>query len=73
MEYVESGREALEVMAKTSIDVVVTDYRMPEMDGGQLLKEVKERHPETIRIILSGQADQRTFIDGISAMHQFTD
>lgn len=52
----ESGEEALERMAEAPYDVVVSDERMPGMQGSSLLSHVRERWPETIRIILSGQA-----------------
>lgn len=51
-----SAEEALRIMNMTAISVLVTDMRMPERDGLSLLREVKTRHPETIRIVLSGQA-----------------
>lgn len=48
------GREALEIMEKHEISVVVTDMRMPKMNGLQFLKESKEKYPNTIRIVMSG-------------------
>ncbi|MFZ7121988.1 MAG: response regulator [Eubacteriaceae bacterium] len=50
------GKKALEIMAKIPISVVVTDMRMPEMNGLTLLKIVKEKYPDTVKIILSGYA-----------------
>jgi len=49
-----SGSEALEVLAKYTISVIVTDMRMPGMDGLTLLKTVRETSPKTIRMVLSG-------------------
>ncbi len=49
-----SGKEALAILATEKIDMVITDMRMPEMDGCQLLQKVKELHPTSLRIILSG-------------------
>ena len=54
MEFVTSGAEALGVLEKEKYDVVVTDMRMPEMDGAQLLETVREKYPGIVRIILSG-------------------
>ena len=54
----EGGEEALRVLSEQPIDVVVSDMRMPGMDGHQLLQRVKKEYPETIRMVLSGQADQ---------------
>ncbi|NSW92451.1 MAG: HDOD domain-containing protein [Firmicutes bacterium] len=54
----ESGEQALEVLDKEDISVIITDMRMPNMDGYQLLKKVKEKHPLVFRLILSGYADE---------------
>ena len=65
-----SADTALKVMAETSIDMVISDMRMPSIDGYQLLEMVRERHPEIIRVILSGHSDQenivKTFSDGLA-------
>ncbi len=55
----ESGHRALEVLATQSVDMIITDLRMPGMDGLELLTEVKNRYPEVIRIVLSGYATER--------------
>jgi YesN/AraC family two-component response regulator len=49
-----SGSEALELMSQRPFDVIVSDMRMPGMDGRQLLEEVEKRHPQTVRVVLSG-------------------
>jgi CheY-like chemotaxis protein len=49
MEFVASGGEALQSLAKTPADVVVSDMRMPGMDGWELLAAVKDRYPQTVR------------------------
>lgn len=49
-----SGAEALALMEKTSFGVIVTDMRMPGMDGLALLRIVKEKYPKTVRVVLSG-------------------
>jgi diguanylate cyclase (GGDEF)-like protein len=54
LHFAENGVEALEVMAKTPIQVLVTDMRMPKMDGLSLLRQVKELYPDTVRMALSG-------------------
>jgi diguanylate cyclase (GGDEF)-like protein len=48
-----SGADALDIMAGTPIHIVVSDMRMPEMDGLTLLRQVKERYPDTVRMALS--------------------
>jgi CheY-like chemotaxis protein len=45
MAFVDGGEQALEAMAKQAFDVVVTDMRMPVMNGAQLLKEIQRRYP----------------------------
>lgn len=52
-----SGAEALEIIAAHEIDVVVSDQRMPEMTGVEVLTEIKQRSPNTVRILLTGYAD----------------
>lgn len=52
-----SAREALALMASNAVQVIVTDQRMPEMDGAELLQRVSNRYPDTLRIVLSGYAD----------------
>lgn len=71
MEFVTGGQEALKVLAKVPFDVIVTDMRMPGMDGAQLLKEVMRLYPGVVRIILSGQTDQNAFLSSSTIMHQF--
>ena len=54
MAFAESGAAGLKELEGRSADVVVSDMRMPEMDGAAFLTRVKERWPATVRIILSG-------------------
>lgn len=56
--YAKSGVEALDIMSENHIDMIITDIRMPEMDGYTLLEEVKKRYPLTIRAALSGYTDR---------------
>jgi len=57
MHFVDSAPQALEVLGQEPIDVVVSDLRMPGMDGAMFLELVLERYPSAIRIVLSGSAD----------------
>lgn len=54
--YANSGKEALYIMEDKKIDVIVTDMRMPEMNGLELLKIITEKWPNTVKIVLSGYA-----------------
>lgn len=69
--FVNSGREALDIMAKEPFDVIVSDMRMPGMDGAQLLIEVRARAPQTVRIVLSGYTDQQMFLKSVGTAHQY--
>ena len=55
-----SGREGLAVLREHPVDLVVSDMRMPEMDGATFLKQVREAYPDTIRITLTGHADRES-------------
>jgi HD-like signal output (HDOD) protein len=70
-EFVESGRQALERMAQEKFDILISDMAMPEMNGAELLNEVQRRHPETIRVILSGHADPALIARCLGSAHQF--
>ncbi len=61
-----SGAEALEILEKEEVHLIISDERMPEMTGVELLKSVKERHPDIIRIILTGYADIKAAIAAIN-------
>lgn len=67
--YANSGKEALTVLEEEAIDVVVSDMKMPEMSGEELLREVAKCYPETIRIVLSGFADDELVMGAINQGH----
>jgi len=52
--FVDSAKKALEIMEQQEISVIVTDMKMPVMNGLELLKLVKEAYPDTVRVVLSG-------------------
>ena len=71
MSFAAGGAEALSIMNDKSFDVIVSDMRMPVMDGAQLLSEVMARSPQTVRIVLSGQAERGVILRGAAAIHQY--
>ena len=62
----ESGTEGLEILKRTEVGVVVSDQSMPRMKGVEFLERVKETWPDTVRIVLTGQADLTATIDFIN-------
>jgi two-component system NtrC family sensor kinase len=65
-----SGAEGLEILKNVSpIQLVIADYRMPEMSGVDFLREVRQFWPETVRIVLSGYADTATIVAAINEGH----
>lgn len=71
MAFAAGGREALSIMEEHRFDVVVSDMRMPGMDGAQLLEEIQRKHPYTIRMMLTGQADEEAILRTVGIAHQF--
>ena len=71
MSFALGGEAALAELQKAPFDVIVTDIRMPGMDGATLLHHVRERHPAVVRIVLSGHADREAVIRAIPVAHQF--
>ena len=66
-----SGKMALELCEATSMDVVVSDMRMPGMDGSSLLEKIRLAHPESTRIILSGFAEDEAILRTVGPAHQY--
>lgn len=62
---------ALEAVKTEFFDIIVSDLRMPQMDGVTLLQEVRKHSPETVRIALSGYADRDATLRALSQIHQF--
>jgi len=61
-----SGEEALELLTRERVDLVITDGRMPSMSGIELLKRVKALYPDTVRMILTGYTDVLELADAIN-------
>ncbi len=61
-----SPKEALEFVRKTKVDLVISDYLMPDIDGIEFLGQVKDIQPEATRILLTGYADKENAIKAIN-------
>jgi HD-like signal output (HDOD) protein len=71
MAFANSGAEALALIAVRPFDVIVTDMRMPGMDGAELLQRVRDVAPSIIRIILSGYFQKEAAVRAVPVAHQF--
>jgi response regulator RpfG family c-di-GMP phosphodiesterase len=71
MSFATSGQAALQAFAERPFDLVVSDMRMPGLDGPALLERIKTEHPATVRVILSGQADREAVLRAVPAAQQF--
>ncbi|MCZ4304323.1 response regulator [Zoogloeaceae bacterium G21618-S1] len=60
------GQEGLNLLDAETVDVVVSDMRMPQMDGAAFLKAVRERHPGVERILLTGFADMESTVSAVN-------
>jgi HD-like signal output (HDOD) protein/CheY-like chemotaxis protein len=69
--FAHSGPEALAIMARKRFDVIVSDMRMPGMDGVELLNETKKRYPRTVRVALSGQTSKESVIHSVGPIHHY--
>ncbi|UXI66444.1 EAL domain-containing protein [Tahibacter amnicola] len=61
-----SAAEALALLARSPIDVIVSDYRMPNMTGTEFLSRVRQLYPDTVRMVLSGYADIRAISSAVN-------
>ncbi len=61
-----SGTEALALMAREPVDLVISDMRMPHMDGAELLAKIRQQWPETMRLLLTGHADMTQTVAAIN-------
>lgn len=64
--FAESGKKAIEILEQNEVHVIVTDMRMPEMSGLELLKTVMQEHPHIIRLVLSGAKETDVVLDAIN-------
>ena len=71
MTFCPGGQEALRAMAEKPFDVIVSDMRMPGMEGAALLSEVSRLYPQIVRIVLSGQSSKESTLKSVGVAHQF--
>src|SRR5277367_5572528 len=71
MEFAPGGEVALKLLGEKPFDVIVSDIRMPGMDGAELLKTVCQRFPSVVRIILSSQDELEGALRAVPVAHQF--
>jgi HD-like signal output (HDOD) protein/ActR/RegA family two-component response regulator len=71
MAFAPSGEAALAMMEASPFDVIVSDMRMPEMDGATLLAQVRDLYPQVVRIVLSGHTELSTALRVVPVAHQF--
>lgn len=64
--FASSGKEALEILKQKEVHIIVTDMRMPEMSGLELLKTVKQEYPHIVRMVLSGYTQVTTLLTAIN-------
>ncbi len=69
--FASSAKEALNILAEADVDIVLSDMRMPGMDGIQLLSKVKAYFPDIMRVILSGTSDREAIFSSVGLTHQF--
>jgi len=71
MTFVDSADKALEELAREPYDAIITDMKMPRMDGGQLLEQVAKRYPAMVRMVLSGQSSKGAVLRSVGTAHQY--
>jgi HD-like signal output (HDOD) protein len=71
MAFALGGEQALAALAEKPFDIVVTDMRMPGMDGATLLKRVMQEYPRVVRIVLSGHSSEEASLRSVGVAHQF--
>lgn len=71
MHFVESSEQALGMLETRPMDVIVSDMKMPGIDGAKLLSEVRRLYPHMIRIILSGYSEKEMIMRSVGTTHQY--
>lgn len=61
-----NGKEALDKLGLSPVDIVMSDHTMPSMSGLEFLQQAKQRYPDTIRILITGKSDTQITIEAIN-------
>lgn len=64
--FADSGKKALKILEENEVHIIVTDMRMPEMGGLELLRIVKDKYPKIVRLVLSGYTQVTTLLTAIN-------
>lgn len=71
MAFVEGAENALDLLEQEIFDVILSDMRMPGMDGSKLLEMVRSKYPMMVRMILSGHSDEQMIMKSVKSAHQY--
>ena len=71
MTFLSNGKDALAFLEDNAVDVVISDMRMPEMTGSELLSQISHLYPDIVRIMLSGYTEIRGILNSVGPSHQF--
>ncbi|MGE5756721.1 MAG: response regulator [Planctomycetaceae bacterium] len=66
-----SAAEAIELLSQHAVEIIMTDQRMPEITGVEMLQKIKSRYPEAIRILFTGYADLNSVVAAINQGHVY--
>jgi response regulator RpfG family c-di-GMP phosphodiesterase len=61
-----SGEEAINILRKNTVNIIITDQRMPHMTGVEFLESILDEFPDPVRILLTGYADMNAVVDAIN-------
>jgi response regulator RpfG family c-di-GMP phosphodiesterase len=61
-----SGEEAIKILRNNTVNIIITDQRMPQMTGVEFLESILNEYPDPIRILITGYADMNAVIDAIN-------
>ena len=71
MHFIDNGHQALKELESQHFDVIVSDMRMPEMDGAELLSRIKNLYPHMVRLVLSGYSDHDMTLRAAESAHRY--